>query len=397
MISNNNQNNQTPNSLSTQINEPNANQVTIRREELIKALQLIVSLSERKQMLPILSHVLVRVDNTRITFTASDSEIEVSSYLDCHAPAFWSKTPFAFTMPGKKVLDICRTLTENSKVELTVTQNLLHIISCESHFTLSVLSNSDFPLIDTEQASFQIELEYNEFRRLLNKVAFTVPQQDVRYYLTGVLLDFDTNYLQAIATDGHRLSAARIKLMQAVAENRQIIVPRRTVMELLRILSDNDEDTLALSCNQQYFKVMHPRFQLISKLIDGRFPNWKRIIPKKGEVVVRLTTEDFARSLQRVYLLINEVFRSVVLTFTPGWLQLASNNPGQEARDRLPLAYQGKSLTVVLNIEYLRDILKVVTTSEIILYLKHELSGIIIEEKDADEGNLYVVMPIKQQ
>lgn len=371
-----------------------ADKIVIQREEIVKALQLIVNLAERKQLVQVLSHVLVRVEGSRITFTASDSEIEVSSYID--SQDVWSDAPFTFAMPGKKVLDICRTLADGSMVELTRTDASLYIASDESNFTLPVLSADDFPLINTEQASFQVALEYNELKRLLSKVAFTVPLQDIRHYLTGVLLDFEGEKLQAIATDGHRLAAARAQLAQPVPENRQVIVPRRTVMELLRVLVENSDSMLTVSCNYQYFRVMHPRFQLISKLIEGRFPNWKRIIPKKGEIVVRLKTEDFARSVQRVNLLINEVFHSVVLTFMPGWLQLSSNNPGQEARDRLPLDYQGESFTILLNIEYLRDILKVVTASEIVMFLRREIGGIIIEEKNAGEGNLYVVMPIKQ-
>lgn len=371
-----------------------ANQISIVRDDLIKALQLIVNLAERKQLAPILALVLVQINGQRITFTASDSEIEISSYIDSLTP--WTKEPCSFTMPGKKILDLCRTFVEGSMVTISEDKGILHLSSQESNFNFPILAADDFPLINAEQPPFQSQVEEKEFKRLIDKTAFNVPFQDIRHYLTGLLLDFSEQYVQAVATDGHRLAAARARLTQPTKESRQLIVPRRTIMELVRMLNNEEEGLLTISCNYQYIRIASARFQLTSKLIDGHFPNWKRIIPKKGEVVISVDAEKLSRSVQRINLLINEVFRSVSLTFADDWLQLDSNNPGQEAKDRVPISFKGETLTVLLNIEYLRELLKVVTAPEIIIYLQREIGGIVIEEKGASEGNLFVIMPIKQ-
>ncbi len=408
----------------------------LKREELIRALQLIVNLSERKQQIPILTYLLVQVAGTRITLTASDLEMEISSFIESNDENLWSEQPLAFTMPGRKMLDICRLLTSNSLVKLTIdpTNSQLQVASLESRFTLPILPSEQFPLIKVTHPAFAvngINLSSTQFRNLLLKTMFTIPLQDVRHYLTGLLLDFNTDQLQVIATDGHRLAAARTSLTTAVVQAKQLIVPRKTVVELSRILAtnggnsgsnngdngnsgdnnsdetpasqssipsgyDDNDELLTINYSAQYIQVTHSRFQLTSKLIEGHYPSWQRIIPKKGEIRIELPTEPLLRALQRVHLLVNEMFHSVILTFVDGWLKLDSNNPGQEARDRLPIAYHEAPLAIMLNIDYLRDILKVVTQDSLIIYLHRELGGIVLEEKNAPAGNLFVIMPIKK-
>jgi DNA polymerase-3 subunit beta len=367
---------------------------SMKREVLLKPLQLVSGVVERRHTKPILSHILLTAKDTLLTFIGTDLEIELHGIVQMDHSI---ENPAQITLPGKKFLDICRSLPENSTIELA--ENNGHIIvSCgRSRFTLASLPPQDFPKSSAKQNTvMSFIIKRGDLRKLIEKTSFAIPQQDVRQYLNGLLFEAKEGSMQTLATDGHRLAVYGMATPIADNSFAQVIIPRKGVTELLRLL-DNSEEEIAINFNNSLVHIQGKNFILISKLISGKFPNYNKIIPQRGEKRVEINRNELKEALTRVGILSNELFRSVHFQLRPNTLILTTNNPEQEeATEELPIDYNKENLDIVFNIGYFVDILNVMETEKINIFFKTEESGVIIEELESKTNCLYVLMPIRQ-
>ncbi len=361
-----------------------------QREVLLKPLQQVVGIVERKQTNPILSNLLVNVSGTSVTFTGTDSELE----LVVHLPWVQVEEAGEITLPAKKLLDICRSLPIESDVVISGEDNRALIQAHQSRFVLSSLPAVDFPNLKTISSTIEIQLSQKKLKRLLETTAFSMAQQDVRYFLNGILLEVSGNRLRSIATDGHRLSLSDEILEKEFTDLTQVIVPRKGVMELIRLLEDTDQlVTLALSNAHIRLHMDHMIFT--SKLIDGQFPDYEKVIPKSSQQVFIGERESLKHALSRVAILSNEKYKGVRLQLSDGNLILTANNPEQEeAEERLEIDYRGETFEVGFNVNYLLDILQILTVPYVKISFANINSSAVIRGVDDDQA-VYVVMPMK--
>ena len=366
--------------------------LSMQRETLLKPLQLVTGVVERRQTKPILSHILLSAKNNLLTIIGTDLEVELHGSIKMEKAI---KEPVKITLPGKKFLDICRSLPENSIINLTENNGRVTVSCARSRFTLSSLPAKEFPRSPEQAPVMNFSIGQNSLRALIEKTSFAIPQQDVRQYLNGLLFEVKDGTIRTLATDGHRLATYSIAAPIVDSSFAQVIIPRKGVLELLRLLENSDEE-ISVSFNNNLAHIDGKNFVLISKLISGKFPNYNKIIPKKGDKKVELNCHDLKQSLIRVGILSNELFHSVQFKFSRDGLVLTSNNPDQEeAIEELSIDYKEADLDIVFNIGYFIDILNVVETETINLFLSTGDSGIVIEEGNNDPNSLYVIMPIR--
>lgn len=365
--------------------------LTIQREALLQPLQLVAGVSERRQIKPILSHVLLIIHDKTLTLLGADDEVELCGLV----PLENTVTSTAITLPGKKFLDICRTLPENSVLTLTTDNNRVVISSGRSRFVLSSLSAQEFPRSSMQEKVVEFAITQRNLRQLIEKTSFSIPQQDVRQYLNGLLFEIKDGLIQALATDGHRLAMKSI--VSPVADNSfaQVIIPRKGIAELLRLLEHSDKEVL-VSFNDNFVRVQNQKFALTSKLISGKFPNYNRIIPKKGQKKVEINCDELKHALIRVGILSNEYIRSARFQLRSNALILITHNPEQEeATEELVIDYQAEDLDTVFNIGYFIDILNSIDTPNISIAFSDDNNSAVIEEVGENRDSLYVLMPIR--
>jgi DNA polymerase-3 subunit beta len=367
--------------------------LSIERESLLKPLQLVAGVVERRQTLPILSHILLIINDNSLTFVGTDLEVELCGLVHLKSTI---KKPTEITLPGKKFLDICKALPENSLIDLTEEKGRIILASGKSRFVLSSLPAKDFPRSPTQEKVLEFAIPQDSLRKLIEKTSFAIPQQDVRQYLNGLLFEVKDGSIQALATDGHRLAMSSMTSPVIDSSFAQVIIPRKGVFELLRLLDDSDEEVL-ISFNSNFVRVKGKDFVLTSKLISGKFPNYNKIIPKRGEKRLEINCTEFKQALTRVGILSNELFRSARFQLRQNTLTLTTNNPEQEeAAEELSVDYKGEKLDTIFNIGYFVDILNTVETDKISISFKDGESGVVIEEVGGTTSCLYVIMPIRQ-
>jgi DNA polymerase III subunit beta len=367
--------------------------ISMKRESLLKPLQLVAGVVERRQTKPILSHILLTAEDKLLTFIATDMEVELHGLLHIEQAV---KNPAQITLPGKKFLDICRSLPEESTVELIEDNGRITVSCGRSRFVMTSLPAKEFPRSPEQQPIMHLEIKQSALRKLIEKTSFAIPQQDVRQYLNGLLFEIKDGFMQTLATDGHRLAVHSITAPIVDSSFAQVIIPRKGVFELLRLLEDSNED-ISISFNSNLVHIKSHDFVLISKLINGKFPNYNKIIPKKGENKVEINRNELKTALTRVGILSNELFRSVHFRLRNNLLELAANNPDQEeATEELSIDYKGENIDIIFNIGYFVDILNVVETETINIFFKKGDAGVVIEEANNDQNCLYVLMPIRQ-
>jgi DNA polymerase-3 subunit beta len=358
------------------------------RESILKPLQAVIGVVERRQTMAILSHVLLRVDAGKLSITATDLEVELIADAEVEA-----KVSGEVTVPGRKFFDICRALPDGCKVEVSVGGDRLTLKAARSRFTLATLQASDFPTVDEIASEQSLEVGQSDLRWLIEKTQFSMAQQDVRYYLNGLLLETEGKQLRAVATDGHRLALAEIELTGKVAKEAQVIVPRKGVLELNRLLDGDGTLTIVLGSN--HIRVDLDGVRLTSKLIDGRFPDYERVIPKKAPYVIKADREVLRHALQRTGILSNEKYRGVRLELEKGTVTISANNPDQEeATETVELEYNGDKMEIGFNVNYLQDALAAVDNEEVELHVTDSNSSCLIVSPATDRVK-YVVMPMR--
>jgi DNA polymerase-3 subunit beta len=358
------------------------------RETLLKPLQTVVGVVERRQTMPILSNVLVSTQGSKLSITATDLEVEMVAEAEVKADGAGD-----ITVPGRKLHDIFRALPEGSVVECTLSGERLTIKAGRSRFTLSTLRAADFPTVDEIGSKQTLRLNKPDLRRLVEKTHFSMAQQDVRYYLNGLLLEADKKRLRAVATDGHRLALSEADLLSPASREEQLIVPRKGVLELSRLLEGEGEVQLALGAN--HIRVQLDGVRLTSKLIDGRFPEYSRVVPAQPKNIIKADRNLFRQALQRTAILSNEKYRGVRLELSPNSVVLQANNPEQEeAVETLEVEYSGDAMEIGFNVNYLLDALAAVDSEQVEFGVTDGNSSCLIREPGSDRTK-FVVMPMR--
>ena len=366
--------------------------IKTQRDALLAPLQSVSGIVEKKHTLPILSNVLLEKAGDKLTLLATDIEIQITTSTD----AVGGEGDAAVTVGARKLQDILRSLPDTAEVAVTVDDKRLLVKAGKSRFTLQTLPAEDFPrmtLAEGEQKSLTVTQK--QFRQLLGKTQFAMAAQDVRYYLNGLLLLVEGNELRAVATDGHRLAYASMPLDgEALPARHELILPRKTVLELSRLLADSDDAlVIELAPNQVRFKFGH--ITLVSKQIDGKFPDYERVIPPSLRNIVTLNRAALLQSMVRAAILTNEKFRGVRLVLGTGSMKImAANSEQEEAQEELEVDYAGDPIDVGFNVGYLLDVLNN-SSSELIEWGFNDANSSALLTIPGNDRFKYVVMPMR--
>lgn len=363
----------------------------IPRDVLLKPLQAITGIVEKRHTLPILSNVLLERKKDLLFLIATDLEIQMSTSITVEMQ---TDEQTSLTVSARKFQDILRALPEEAEVILDVQSNRLQVRSGKSRFNLQTLPANDFPtLADPGHAQAEVSISQKDLKELLLLVQYSMAQQDIRYYLNGLLLVLDENQIKVVATDGHRLSYA-VGALQQPQEKKEVILPRKAVLELAKQLQDSDEKVvIEIFANQVKFRFAG--IELVTKIIDGKFPDYSRVIPVNYQKHVVLDREDLLHTLQRAAILSNEKFRGVRWTLTANSLRIScTNNEQEEAQEEMEVGYSGEPLDVGFNITYLLDVLNNVQGEKVDCAFGDANSSMLVTLPNKP-GFQYVVMPMR--
>lgn len=364
---------------------------SVSREALLRPLQLVAGVVEKRQTLPALANVLIVLDGENLSLTGTDLEVEIIGRVSLEA----SGVDGEITVPAKKFLDICRSLPEGSSIEFHYQDQKVTVKSGRSRFTLSTLPASEFPAIELGDNDLSFTCEQGEIKRLIDRTGFAMAQQDVRYYLNGMLWELHRDALRVVATDGHRLAMCTRPVNIELSEDaKQAILPRKGVIELARLLSE-PEKLVEIIVGNNHIRAVTESFVFTSKLVDGKFPDYERVLPRNGDKIVVGNREELRQAFTRTSILSNEKYRGVRFVLTDGLLTITANNPEQEeAEEQVVVDYNGSPIEVGFNVSYLQDVSNVITSESLRITLADSNSSALIEEPDNNDS-LYVVMPMR--
>jgi DNA polymerase-3 subunit beta len=358
------------------------------REMLLAPLQSVIGVVERRQTMPVLANVLLGVRDGQLSITATDLEVELVASTQVAV-----QDAGDITVPGRKFLGILRALPDKVSVSLTVEGEKVVIRAGRSRFSLSTLPAAEFPVIDDIHAQQTVQVPRKELQRLLEKTHFSMAQQDVRYYLNGMLLEIDGLILRAVATDGHRLALCETALASKATSSQQVIVPRKGVLELQRVLTEEGVADLAIGTNHVRAQIGGVRFT--SKLIDGRFPEYSRVIPAVPAAAITADRDVLRQALQRTAILSNEKYRGIRVSVRRNVITVQAHNPEQEeAEEEIEVSYDGGDLEVGFNVNYLLDALAAIDGQQVELGLTDSNSSCLIRSP-GNAAARYVVMPMR--
>ena len=363
---------------------------TNQREQLLRPLQLVTGVDERRQTLPVLSNLLFKAKDNRLEITGTDLEVELVA--ECDAEVQQSGEA---TLPARKLADIWRSLGDGSEVTVSVEADRAIVRSGRSRFTLATLPAEDFPKVPGGEADVALQLKQTDVRGLIDEVGFAMAQQDVRYFLNGMLFEVTGEHIRAVATDGHRLAMSTKDCSNpSVAQRVQAIVPRKGVLELARLL-DGEGETIELQLGGNHLRAKTGEYTLTTKLVDGQFPDYEKVVPTDGSRALVGDRETLRHAFQRAAILSNEKYRGVRLIVAPELLTIQANNPEQEeAEEIVAVEFNGDDLEIGFNVSYLLDVLGVLQTDSVRLSVSDANSSALIEGIGNDSAS-YVVMPMR--
>jgi len=365
-------------------------EIELLREEILPFLQIVIGVVERRQTIPILGNVRIEVetDNT-VNLITTDLEVEMSAHLTTGG-----KQTGTATVSARKLLDICRALPEGASIRLSQDEGRIRLSSGRSRFVLVSLPVDEFPMVGDLALGIRFSVECNVLTDLLKHSAFAMAQQDVRYYLTGLLLEISPQRLRAVATDGHRLALCDAGEAPGVEEEKSAILPRKAVMELERLLGQTDKSVIVTLTST------HARFDfglqiLTTKLIDGQFPDYNRVIPQSSNKCLSVDRGLLREALTRVAILANEKFRGIRLEVSTEGFKLVAHNPeNEEAEESIPAHYDGEHLTIAFNATYLQDALAALDGETVEFRFTDSNSSVLLGVPNTTRYR-YVIMPMR--
>ena len=363
---------------------------TISREAFLKPLVLVAGVVERRQTLPVLANILVVVEGDQLTLTGTDLEVELVGRVSLDQAG----EDGGVTIPARKLMDICKSLPDHAMIE--VMQNEEHVLvrSARSKFKLSTLPATDFPNVEESPESFEFEVPQMALKQLVDQTGFAMAQQDVRYYLNGMLFEIKDSQLRTVATDGHRLATSFMPVGLPDQAAQQLIVPRKGVLELARLMIEEDS-TVRLVIGASHIRAFTNEFIFTSKLVDGKFPDYERVLPRNGDKIVLVDRLAMKGVLSRAAILSNEKYRGVRMTVSDTNLQVVANNPEQEeAEESLMVDYQGAQIEIGFNVGYVLDVLNVLHSDQVKMTLSDSNSSALLADGGSGAAQ-YVIMPMR--
>ncbi|MCT8590281.1 DNA polymerase III subunit beta [Glaesserella parasuis] len=365
-------------------------QFTITREQLLKPLQQVCGVLTSRPTLPVINNILLEIEGSRLSLTGTDLEVELTTQAELfEAVSFSGK----FTIPAKKFLDICRSLPDDSVISVQFDEDRVFIRADRSKFNLATLPASDYPSLMDWKPEVDFTIEQATLARLIEATQFSMANQDARYFLNGMKFETEGNLLRSVATDGHRLAVCTMALNQELLTH-SVIVPRKAVLELVRLVGHNNE-SVRLEIGTSNLRVSMNGIVFTSKLIDGRFPDYRRVLPRNADRILEADAEVLKRALVRAAILSNERFRGVRLALNQNLLKITANNPEQEeAEEIIDVSYQSAEMEVGFNVSYLLDVLNTLKCQRVRISLVDASSSCLIE--DCDNATVeYVIMPMR--
>ena len=364
--------------------------IQISKEDLLPSLSQVISVVEKRQTLPILGNVFIKTENGKMTLVGSDLETEITTVL-----LNVNADDGEITVSARKFFDICRALADESIIELSIADNKMNILSGKSKFNLQTLSATEYPRLESNDWDIDFSVGQNDLAKLFSSTSFAMAQQDVRYFLNGLLVETDNDSITAVATDGHRL--AKNKIQSFVSSNglMQSIVPRKAVQEIIKFVNSDSDEKLQIKINNSHISITSNNYHFISKLIDGRYPEYQKVIPNNLDKTILIDKAHFSEVLTRTAILSNEKFRGISVAFKQNLLVVTSRNPDhEEAKDEMAIDYQGEEIEIGFNVNYLLEAIRQCTTEKIVFHFKGaSTSGVLKEE--GNEDKLYLIMPMR--
>jgi DNA polymerase-3 subunit beta len=362
---------------------------SLQREVLLKPLAQVVNVVERRHTLPVLANLLAKVHGGQLALTGTDLEVEMVA-----RTAVEDAQDGEITIPARKLFEIVRALPDGSRVTISQSGDKVTVQAGRSRFSLASLPANDFPSLDEVDATEQVSVPEAALKELLERTAFAMAQQDVRYYLNGLLFDLRDDTLRCVATDGHRLALCETALEQGHAGRRQIIVPRKGVQELQRLLEGGDRQ-IELELGKGHIRIKRDDVTFTSKLIDGKFPDYEAVIPIGADREVKIDREALRASLQRASILSNEKYRGVRVEVSPNLLKISAHNPEQEeAQEEVEAQTSVDALAIGFNVTYLLEALSALRDEYVVMQLRDANSSALVRGADNHHAR-HVVMPLR--
>ncbi|ELB2805903.1 DNA polymerase III subunit beta [Vibrio alginolyticus] len=362
---------------------------TIERSHLIKPLQQVSGALGGRPTLPILGNLLLKVEENVLSMTATDLEVELVSKVTLEGDF----EAGSITVPSRKFLDICRGLPDDAIITFVLEGDRVQVRSGRSRFSLATLPANDFPNIEDWQSEVEVSLSQADLRTLIDKTQFSMANQDVRYYLNGMLFEIDGTTLRSVATDGHRMAVSQTQLGADFAQ-KQIIVPRKGVQELVKLM-DAPEQPVVLQIGSSNVRAEVNNFTFTSKLVDGRFPDYRRVLPQSTNKTLIASCDELRQAFSRAAILSNEKFRGVRVNLADTEMRITANNPEQEeAEEMLDVTFEGDAIEIGFNVSYVLDVLNTLHCENVRVSMSDANASALIENAD-DDSAMYVVMPIR--
>ncbi len=363
-------------------------QFIVAREHLLKPLQQVCAVLSSRPNIPVLNNVLLHIEDGNLTITGTDLEVELST----HA-RLTSGTDGKFTIPAKKFLDICRSLPDDAEISVSFEEDRAIVRSGRSKFNLATLPAEEYPNLTDWQSEVDFTIAQATLRRLIEATQFSMANQDARYFLNGMKFETEGNLLRTVATDGHRLAVCTIALEQEL-QNHSVIVPRKGVLELSRLLEPSDQPA-RLQIGTNNLRICLDGIVFTSKLIDGRFPDYRRVLPRNADRILEAEWETLKQAFVRAAILSNERFRSVRLQLSENQLKITATNPEQEeAEEIIDVSYNGEEMEVGFNVSYILDVLNALKCQRVRMRLTDASSSCLMENNE-DSSAEYVIMPMR--
>ena len=364
---------------------------TTEKNEIVEALQMGASIAERRQTIPILANLRIVARDGKVEITATDLEIQIKTLTEVKKVVEEGE----ITVSARKMSELCRSLPDNEALEFDLNNGKLTVSSKNFHADFATISALDFPELESKEETNSLSISSSALQRLLNKTAFCMASQDVRYYLNGLLVEYKGGEVNAVATDGHRLALATSPLDKTITiDGERQILPRKAVLELSKILRQENED-IKITFGNSSLSIQDENLDFSTKLIDGKFPDYEKVLPSGEPNSLEVSKESLQSALSRASVLSNEKYRGVRFALDKNTLKLTANNPEKEsAEELLDVNYNGNPMEIGFNIGYLLDVLGTIETDNVELNFYGEESSCLIREP-GNQAEVYVIMPMR--